>query len=232
MDMMKRYPDGHFDLAIVDPPYGDAGGGQWKNQPRSRFGGRFDKYHISHAAGGGRFAKYGEGARHWDIAPGPEYFEELFRVSKRHIIWGGNYFKLPPSRNFIVWRKLSISQSFSMAMVEQAWTDINGNAKYFECIPQEKGRFHPTEKPVKLYAWLLATYAKPGWHILDTHMGSGTIALACWDAGYDLTATEIDPDYYAKATARIEDHKRERFLFDQQELLKAQTESRGLFDEA
>jgi site-specific DNA-methyltransferase (adenine-specific) len=116
-------------------------------------------------------------------------------------------------------------------MVEQAWTDINGNAKYFECIPQDKGRFHPTEKPIKLYAWLLAMYAKPGWKILDTHMGSGTIAIARWDAGYDLTASEINTEYFTKAIARIEDHKRERFLFDQQELLRAQSASRTLFDE-
>jgi site-specific DNA-methyltransferase (adenine-specific) len=206
-------------------------GGQWKNRPRSRFGGHFNKYHVSHATGGGRFTKYGDGAKHWDIAPGEDYFNELFRVSKRRIIWGGNYFNLPPSRNFIVWRKLSISESFSMAMVEQAWTDINGNAKYFECVPQEKGRFHPTEKPVKLYAWLLAMYAKPGWRILDTHMGSGTIALACWDAGYDLTACEINPEYFSKAMARIEEHKKEKFLFDQKELLGAQDVNRSLFDE-
>ncbi|MDR1902639.1 MAG: site-specific DNA-methyltransferase, partial [Treponema sp.] len=138
MEFMKGCKDAEFDLAICDVPYGDAGD-------------------VVHASKGGRFAKYGEGARRWDIAPGEDYFKELFRVAKYHIIWGGNYFDLPPSRNFIVWRKLSISQSFSMAMVEQAWTDINGNAKYFECIPQDKGRFHPTEKPVKLYAWLLAT---------------------------------------------------------------------------
>jgi site-specific DNA-methyltransferase (adenine-specific) len=96
------------------------------------------------------------------IAPPPECFEELFRVSRRLIIWGGD---------FIVWRKLTISESFSMAMAERAWTNIKGNAKYFEYTPQDKDRFHPTQKPVELYAWLLNRYARSGWKILDAHMG-------------------------------------------------------------
>jgi site-specific DNA-methyltransferase (adenine-specific) len=103
---------------------------------------------VIHASGGGRFARYGDGDKHWDIAPDESYFTELFRVSRYQIIWGGNYFALPPSRNFIIWRKLSISESFSMAMVEQAWTNFKGNAKYFECVSQDKERFHPTQKPV------------------------------------------------------------------------------------
>jgi site-specific DNA-methyltransferase (adenine-specific) len=126
-DLMLRYPDKHFDLAIVDPPYGSAIGGREREKlKRGRFGGRFEKYHIgekvSHATGGGSFTKYGDGAKHWDIAPDENYFLELFRVSRYQIIWGGNYFPLPPSRNFIVWRKLSISESFSMAMVDNPET--------------------------------------------------------------------------------------------------------------
>jgi site-specific DNA-methyltransferase (adenine-specific) len=123
MKMMPRYPDKFFDLAIVDPPYGDTRAGNWEKSAQGRFGGRFDKYRIAHATNGGRFAKYGEGAKHWDIAPGPNYFTELFRVSKYQIIWGSNYFDLPRSRNFIVWRKLTISEHFSLAMVELAWTN-------------------------------------------------------------------------------------------------------------
>ena len=232
IDLMARYPDKHFDLAIVDPPYGSAGNGrEWEKLKRGRFGGKFDKYHVgekvSHATGGGRFTKYGDGAKHWDIAPDENYFLELFRVSKNQIIWGGNYFPLPPSRNFIVWRKLSISESFSMAMVEQAWTNLKGNAKYFECIPQDKERFHPTQKPVELYAWILSRFAKSGWKILDTHMGSGSIAIACHNAGFDLTACEIDKVYFDKAMLRINKHIQQAELFDKHELFI----ERPLFEE-
>jgi site-specific DNA-methyltransferase (adenine-specific) len=232
MTLMSRYPDKHFDIAIIDPPYGSAvgGGPQWEKLRTGRFGGCFDKYHkgetVRHATGGGRFTKYGGGAKHWDIAPDENFFIELFRVSKYQIIWGGNYFPLPPSRNFIVWRKLSISESFSMAMVEQAWTNLNGNAKYFECTPQDKERLHPTQKPVKLYAWLLSRYCKPGWKILDTHAGSCSIAIACHNAGFDLTACEIDKVYYDKAMERINKHAAQQELFDKKELFH----DRALFE--
>jgi site-specific DNA-methyltransferase (adenine-specific) len=209
------------------------GGAEWENLKRSRFGGRFDKYfndkkdEVRHATGGGRFTKYGDGAKHWDYAPNEDFFIELFRVSKYQVIWGGNYFPLPPSRNFIVWRKLTISESFSMAMVEQAWTNLKGNAKYFECMPQDKDRFHPTQKPVELYSFILKHYCKPGWKILDTHMGSGSIAIACHDAGFDLTACEIDKTYFEKAMERIEKHKAQQSLFDNKELFA----HNSLFDE-
>jgi site-specific DNA-methyltransferase (adenine-specific) len=228
MDLMARYSDDYFDLAIFDPPYGcDATGAQqWKKLKRGRFGGIFDKYHVgekvNHATGGGRFKKYGDGSKHWDISPGENYFIELFRVAPYRIIWGGNYFPLPPSRNFIVWRKLTISDSFSMAMVEQAWTNLHGNAKYFECIPQDKERFHPTQKPVELYAWLLSHYAKPGWKILDTHMGSGSIAIACHNAGLDLTACEINKFYFDKAMERINKHLQQQELFPIREVVAVQ----------
>jgi site-specific DNA-methyltransferase (adenine-specific) len=209
------------------------GGALWEKWSRGRFGGRFDKYFenknekVSHATGGGVFTKYGDGAKHWDVAPDEKFFIELFRVSKNQIIWGGNYFDLPPSRNFIVWRKLTISETFSMAMVEQAWTNLKGNAKYFECMPQNKERFHPTEKPVELYAWLLSRYCKPGWKILDTHMGSGTIAIACHNAGFDLTACEIDKTYFEKAMERINKHMAQQNLFDEKEMFA----SNSLFDD-
>lgn len=131
---------------------------KWATKARSRFGGRFDKYEIKATrTGGGRAEKYGAKIQHWDIAPEPEYFTELFRVSKNQIIWGGNYFALPPTRCFAIWRKLTISEKFSMAMCEYAWTSFNDNAKVFEAPPQGNGeaRFHPTQKPVPLYRWLL-----------------------------------------------------------------------------
>lgn len=141
-----------------------------------------------------------------------EYFNELARVSKNQIIWGGNYFLLPPTRCFLIWRKLTISESFTMAMCEYAWTSFNENAKWIEIAPQGnagKQRFHPTQKPEKLYAWTLNKYAKKGDKILDTHLGSGSIAIACYDMGFDLTGYEIDKDYYDAAVKRLENHKKQ-----------------------
>ena len=143
----------------------------------------------------------------WDVAPEQSYFDELFRVSRYQIIWGGNYFDLPPSRNFIIWRKLTISENFSMAMAEYAWTNIVGNAKVFECAPQGKTneqRFHPTQKPIALYTWLLQKYAKPGMKILDTHVGSASSLIACHRAGLEYWGFEIDPVYYKAAKERLE----------------------------
>jgi site-specific DNA-methyltransferase (adenine-specific) len=114
-----------------------------------------------------------------------------------------------------------------MAMVEQAWTNLKGNAKYFECMPQDKERFHPTQKPVELYSWILRHYCKPGWKILDTHMGSGSIAIACHNAGFDLTACEIDKFYFEKAMERIKNHIAQQELFDSKELFHSKT----LFDD-
>jgi len=239
LEILREMPDNAFDLAIVDPPYGDPGG-QWDNAPRGRFGGRFARYRIEPSTmpsadgsrvippprvsrtGGTWSAKYQtEGGlpssadiRHWDYAPPPEYFDELFRVSRHQIIWGGNYFDLPPSRNFIVWRKLSISENFSMAMAEYAWTSIPGNAKVFDYAPQDSSRFHPTQKPVALYRWLLAKYAKPSDRILDTHMGSGSSVVACAESGHQITACEIDEHYFSNARRRIEDAYKQPRLFE------------------
>ena len=143
----------------------------------------------------------------WDIAPGKEYFDELFRISRNQVIWGGNYFPLPPTRCFLVWRKLTISEKFSMAMAEYAWTSFNSNAKVFEHVPQgEPGqRFHPTQKPVALYKWILSNYAKPGDKILDTHVGSASSLIACCDLGFDYVGFEIDEEYYNKAKKRLDE---------------------------
>ena len=145
----------------------------------------------------------------WDVAPGKEYFEELFRVSKHQIIWGGNYFELPPTRCFLIWKKLTISDKFTMAMCEYAWTSFNSNAKLFEFAPQGKAsdqRFHPTQKPVELYKWIYGLYAKPGMKILDTHLGSGSSRIAAWDMGIDFVGTEIDPEYFRLEEERFKKH--------------------------
>ena len=152
----------------------------------------------------------------WDVAPGQEYFNELFRVSRNQIIWGGNYFNLPPTRCFLVWRKLTISESFTMAMAEYAWTSFNSNAKVFEAAPQGKpgdGRIHATQKPIALYEWILKNYAKPGDTILDTHMGSQSSRIAAWNLGFDYTGYEIDPEYFEKGCERFERHTAQMNLF-------------------
>ena len=150
----------------------------------------------------------------WDVAPKQEYFEELFRVSRNQIIWGGNYFSLPPTRCFLVWRKLTISEAFSMAMAEYAWTSFNSNAKVFEYAPQGQGdRFHPTQKPVALYAWIFKNYAKPGYKILDTHLGSGSSRIAAYDANLDFWGYEIDKVYFDLQEERFQRHAAQENLF-------------------
>ena len=242
MAAMATFPDKFFDLAVVDPPYGGGyrngeaeilrGGTAWEQRRRGRFGGWFDRYHIGpHYQGDadGRLmvekipgTKKGDGVdiRHWDIAPPPEYFRELARVSVNQIIWGGNYFALPPTRCFIVWEKGNISENFSMAMCEYAWTSINDNAKSVTIPPQgtaQESRFHPTQKPVRLYSWLLGRYAKPGYKILDTHAGSASSLIACHRAGLAAWGYEIDPEYYAMASARLAREKAQVSLFDTSE---------------
>lgn len=213
MEAMKQIPDKHFELAIVDPPYGGANNDNWDNKKRGRFGGRFAPYKIERT-GGTWAGKYDKDIKHWDIAPDDEYFEELFRVSENQIIWGGNYFGLPPNRCFIVWRKTDIPESFSMSMCEYAWTSFNENAKIFSHHCNGCGkRFHPTEKPVKLYKWLLHHYAKPGDKILDTHAGSASSLVACEEMGFEYLGFEIDEHYYNLASDRLNKVKAQRKLF-------------------
>jgi site-specific DNA-methyltransferase (adenine-specific) len=183
MELMAEFPDGYFDLAIVDPPYGIGVNGM---NMGSRQTVRPD-------------------ARKWDDEiPPPEYFAELRRVSKRQIVWGGNYFPLPPSRGWAVWDKGESMYGRSFAEVELAWMSEDTSARILKLNPVQPDRFHPTQKPVKLYDWLLANFAKPGDRILDTHLGSGSIAIACHYARLHLTACEIDPDYFTAACRRIE----------------------------
>ena len=158
MKYMETIPDKYFDLVIADPPYGI----------------KASEMNM----GSGKNKKWIKGKKWDESAPDNSYFKELFRISKNQIIWGGNYFNLPPTRCFVVWRKLNISDKFSMAMAEYAWTSFQSNAKVFEFAPQgNKDRFHPTQKPVMLYKWLLEHYAKKGDKIFDPMMGSGSSRL-------------------------------------------------------
>lgn len=189
MEGMKQIPDKYFELAIVDPPYGLGN---------------------SVVNSGGRFKRYENKTGNWDMQPPTqEYFNELLRVSENQIIWGGNYFidKLKPTKCFLIWDKQQ-PEGVSFASCEMAWTSFDKVTKTFYLRPQgQEDRFHPTQKPVKLYKWLLRNYAKPGDKILDTHMGSGSSIIACYDMGFDYMAFEIDKDYYEAACKRIEQHK-------------------------
>lgn len=164
--------------------------------------------------GGTWAAKYGKKIVSWDSAPGEDYFRELFRVSKEQIIWGGNYFGLPPTRMFLVWRKTNIPKDFTMAQCEYAWCSFSGNAKIIECSSAgQEGRFHPTQKPVKLYDWIFAKYAKPGQRILDTHLGSGSSRIAAYEAGLDFIGFEIDKQYFDAEERRFAEHTSQLSLF-------------------
>jgi site-specific DNA-methyltransferase (adenine-specific) len=197
MDLMRDTPDGFYDLALVDPPYGinvGKGLGKWL---RAR----------------------GVQETDWDSAiPDEVYFQEVRRVSQNQIIWGANYFPTVwPSRSFALWNKGAGFKDRSYAEGELAVTSFDCNAKVFTYDPLANGdydgKIHPTQKPVALYNWLLANYANPGQRILDTHLGSGSIAIACHYFGAHLTATEIDPDYYSAAVERIQRETQQIELF-------------------
>ena len=165
--------------------------------------------------GGTWASKFGKKIISWDTAPKQEYFKELFRISRNQIIWGGNYFKLPPTRCFLIWRKTNVPEKFSMAMCEYAWTSFNDNAKMFSfsAVGQE-GRFHPTQKPPELYRWILENYSKPTDIILDTHVGSASSLIACRETGHKYVGFEIDPDYYAMAKKRLDAAEAQGNIFD------------------
>lgn len=208
MDLMARYEDNYFDLAIVDPPYG-IGFGEFNRTNKDSNGNRYkaNKYKQSN----------------WDDdIPTDEYFIELQRVSKNQIVWGGNYFPYlwkNGCKGFIFWFKNNPVPNFADG--ELAWTSFNKVAKQFnfryygnlEGNTSAKEKYHPTQKPIALYEFCLMNYAKEGDKILDTHLGSGSIAIASHNLGFDLTACELDPDYYAAAMKRIEQHKNQTRLF-------------------
>jgi site-specific DNA-methyltransferase (adenine-specific) len=192
MELMARYPENYFDLAIVDPPYGIE---RFKKSfGDTRF--KMDK----------RTAKNGI---EWDTKPSKEYWNELFRVSKNQIVWGANNFVMPPSEYFCVWNKKQTVDNFATA--EYAWVSmgLKKPSKMFDYSIHKHNhtsKIHPTQKPVKLYEWLLMNYAKEGDKILDTHLGSGSIAIACHNLGFELTACELDKEYFEASIKRIENH--------------------------
>jgi site-specific DNA-methyltransferase (adenine-specific) len=201
MELMARYPDKYFDLAIVDPPYGldlaNMNMGLGKNKKASKIKNR-------------KWSK-----KNWDNeVPTKDYFNELFRVSKNQIIWGGNYFDLGICNKFIIWDK-EVPEGLSFSDCEYAWTSFNGANKIFRysAYLNKHEKFHPTQKPPQLYKWLLDKYGKQGDKILDTHLGSGSIAIACHDYGFDLTSCELDKEYFDKAMQRINNHTAQTKLF-------------------
>ena len=199
MELMARYPDNHFELAIVDPPYG-LGMDKSRNSNKGNKAG-FKIYHDTD----------------WDTkAPDKEYFDELLRVSKNQIIWGANHFisRIPyDSSCWVVWDKNNGASDNADA--ELAWCSFKTAVrKYTKHISATfKNRIHPTQKPIALYEWLLMNYAKEGDKILDTHLGSGSIALACHNLNFDLTACELDTEYYNDAMKRLKQHQQQLTMF-------------------
>jgi site-specific DNA-methyltransferase (adenine-specific) len=201
MLLMARYSDNYFDLAIVDPPYG------------------IDLANMNMGIGNTPKASKAKNRKwkpkDWDSSiPSDEYFKELFRVSKNQIIWGGNYFNLGICNKFIIWDK-EIPEGLSFSDCEYAWTSFSGANKIFRysAYLNKSEKFHPTQKPPQLYKWLVDKYAKENDKILDTHLGSGSIAIACHDYGFELTACELDKEYYDKAIQRIQNHVSQQKLF-------------------
>lgn len=197
MDLMREKPDNYYDLAIVDPPYGI----ETRGNAQDRFRAGMQLSTVN------------------DAKPEKRYFNELFRVSRNQIIWGYNWLSdlLPMCREFVFWYKKQPVITFADG--ELAWTSFQRTAKcfelpFYEANAQNKGKkIHPTQKPVKLYEWLLMNYAKEGDKILDTHGGSGSICLACHNLGFDLDWIELDQDYYVAAKKRYERHKRQLRMF-------------------
>ena len=197
MQLMARYPDNYFDLAIVDPPYGlgnrlSDGGGKLKDTPMASL--------------------YRD--KDWDILPTAEYWKELFRVSKNQVVFGANYFLeyLPNTRGFVCWDKNQAMPTLSAC--ELVWTSFDKPAKIMTKSSTDLERFHPTQKPIYVYKFMFE-YCKtqPNDKILDTHLGSGSIAIACHDYGFDLTACELDKEYFDKAMQRINNHTNQLNLF-------------------
>ena len=208
MQMMREYPDDHFDLAIVDPVYGDVTqGGYSKNNHGQRIG-------------TGKANQKGYHDALWSQPKtDADYFKELFRISKNQIIWGGNYFAnmLPASQGWIVWDKQH-PDGINFADCELAWTSFNKATRIFRFMwngmlqgdmANKEDRIHPTQKPVALYKWLLVNYAKKGDKILDTHAGSGSSLIACHDLGFEFVGMEIDKIYYQQAAERLKDAQRQ-----------------------
>jgi site-specific DNA-methyltransferase (adenine-specific) len=188
MDIMKQYPDKYFDLAVVDPPYGIGISGNPVRQQHKR--------------------------KTWDNSiPDKEYFNELFRVSKNQIVWGGNYFGLPPTQGFLIWNKVQ-PENFSLAMCEYAWSSIQSPAKMWtRSVLAERDKIHPTQKPVALYDWILKNYAKEGYKILDTHLGSGSSRMAAHKNKLYFVGVELDKEYFEAQEKRFKDYVSQLTIF-------------------
>jgi site-specific DNA-methyltransferase (adenine-specific) len=208
MDLMKDKPDNYYSLCIVDPPYG-IGAPKQAATPCQRAKGA---NRLNQGAGKLKDRVLNQSNCEWDNAiPKQEYFDELFRVSINQIIWGGNYFPLPPTRCIIAWDKAQPWENFSQ--FELAWTSFDSPAQLFKFDNRTGDKIHPTQKPIALYKWLLQKYAKEGDKIFDSHGGSGSICIACWDLKFDLDWIELDADYYKEAVARVERHKNQLQMF-------------------
>jgi len=207
MYIMKQYPDKYFGICIVDPPYGldlaNMNMGVGKSKKASKIQNRKWK------------------PKDWDKnAPTQEYFNELFRISKNQIIWGGNYFELPPCKNYIIWDK-EIPKGLSFADCEMAWTSFSNAPKMFRysAYLDKNDKFHPTQKPIALYEWILKHYANDNDKILDTHLGSGSIAIAIDKANtldkrnLSFVGIEIDEDYFNDSIKRFKNYKSQGLLF-------------------
>ncbi len=191
---LKRYADNHFDLAIVDPPYG------------------LERFKANDGGNSKKITTFGDKDKNWNnIKPTAEYWNELFRVSKNQIVWGGNNFELPTSEYFIVWDKGQMMPSF--ARCEMAWTNCKVPAKIYAKRSQDLNRIHPTQKPVALYDWIFKNYAKEGQKILDTHLGSQSSRISANKNKLHFTGFELDPDYFRDGNKRYEDHVSQLTLF-------------------
>tara|TARA_R110001583_G_C5473700_1_gene393094 strand:+ start:41 stop:670 length:630 start_codon:yes stop_codon:yes gene_type:complete len=194
IELMARYKDNHFDLAIVDPPYGIERFKKVTNNPSTKdvHAKRFQNMQTVN-----------------DTKPSVKYWEELFRVSKHQIVWGANNFTLPESEYFLIWDKKQAMPNFARCELAYVSMSLKKPAKIFEYSihkHNQTNKIHQTQKPVSLYEWLLMNYAKEGDKILDTHLGSGSIAIACHNLQYDLTACELDKEYFEAAMKRLNNH--------------------------
>lgn len=245
LDFMKGYPDGYFDLAIVDPPYGiNAANMQMGSNPkRSRSDGHGSgpavstsvklKGRLNQGSGKLKNRLLNQSGFDWDNeVPGPEYFTELFRVSKNQIIWGGNYFDLPPTRCIICWDKMQPWENFSQW--EMAWTSFDKPAKMFK-LSNTGGRnnekkIHPTQKPVKLYEWILKEFGASGDKIIDTHLGSGSSRIAAFNMGFEFTGIEKCEAYLNDQEERFKLFKSQTQIFNQFNPIKQKEIMQGIFE--
>ena len=201
MELMKRYPDNYFELAIVDPPYGIERFKKVTNNPSSKdvHAKRFQNMQTVN-----------------DTKPSNEYWNELFRVSKHQIVWGANNFTLPESEYFLIWDKKQAMPNFARCELAYVSMSLKKPAKIFKYSIHKHNqttKIHQTQKPIALYEWLLMNYAKEGDKILDTHLGSGSIALACHNLGFDLVGCELDKEYYEAACKRLKRHQAQLTMF-------------------